>query len=146
MIMSSDHIEEGGKLYTPLLRTFPENWFVKLIQLQVKLMDKRRHPRIPIRGLSADISDGKGFFTGTVMDISRFGMSFNHIPKTLDGDADILSVIIDGQGTHFKLLIKQKWESDTGNSKTIGGQIENSPWDWAEFIMQLEPDKDDIWG
>lgn len=116
------------------------------LQLCRWTMDKRRHPRIPIRGLSADVSDGKGFFTGTVMDISRFGMSLNHIPKTLDPSADILSVIIDGQGNHFKLLVKQKWEEDTGKTKTIGGQIENSPWDWTEFIMQLEPDKDDIWG
>ncbi len=116
------------------------------IQLQVKYMDKRRHPRIPIRGLSADISDGKGFFTGSVTDISRFGMSLNHIPSGLDPDADILSVIIDGQGAHFKLLVKQKWESENGSSKIIGGQIENSPWDWTEFVMQLEPEQDDIWG
>jgi hypothetical protein len=116
------------------------------IQLQVKFMNKRRHPRIPIRGLTADISDGKGFFTGSVTDISRFGMSLNHIPSDLDPDADILSVIIDGQGAHFKLLVKQKWESGNGKSKIIGGQIENSPWDWTEFVMQLEPDQDDIWG
>lgn len=116
------------------------------IQLQVKHMDKRRHPRIPIRGLSADISDGKGFYTGRVTDISRFGMSLNHISKELDGKADILSVIIDGQGAHFKLLIKQKWENVTGESKIIGGQIENSPWDWTDFVMQMEPEQDDIWG
>jgi hypothetical protein len=109
-------------------------------------MDKRRHPRIPVRGLRADISDGKGFFTGTVMDISHAGMSLTHIPKHLDANADILSVIVDGQGSHFKLLVKQKWENEGGNSKIIGTQIENSPWDWTEFIAQLEPEQDDIWG
>jgi len=119
---------------------------VTLIQLQVVHMDKRKYPRVPIRGLNADISDGKGFFTGTVMDISRVGMSLDQIPKTLDGNADILSVIIDGQGNHFKLLVKQKWEIESGKTKIIGGQIENSPWDWTEFIMGIEPDQDDIWG
>lgn len=108
-------------------------------------MNQRRHPRIPINGLQADISDGKGFFTGTVTDISRFGMSLNDIPLKMDPDADILSVIIEGQGTHFKLLIRQKWESASGLYKVIGGQIENSPWDWTEFVMQHEPDADDIW-
>lgn len=116
------------------------------IQRQVKHMDKRRHPRIPIRGLNADISDGKGFFTGIVTDISRYGMSLDRIAKNLDPDADILSVIVDGQGSHFKLLIKQKWETDAGVVKVIGGQIENSPWDWTEFVMQMEPEQDDIWG
>jgi hypothetical protein len=109
-------------------------------------MDKRRHPRVPIRGLTADISDGKGFFTGTVTDISRNGMSLNDIHKKLDGSADILSVIVDGQGGHFRLLVKQKWETDAGVLKIIGGQIENSPWNWAEFVKRLEPDRDDIWG
>lgn len=109
-------------------------------------MDKRRHPRVSIRGFTADISDGKGFFTGTVTDISRNGMSLNDIHKKLDRNADILSVIVDGQGGHFRLLIKQKWETDTGVLKIIGGQIENSPWNWAEFVKQLEPDRDNIWG
>ena len=73
-------------------------------------------------------------------------MSLDRIPKNLDPDADILSVIVDGQGSHFKLLVKQKWETDAGVVKVIGGQIENSPWDWTEFVMQLEPGQDDIWG
>ncbi|MFV0436219.1 MAG: hypothetical protein ACK5PS_02335 [Desulfopila sp.] len=109
-------------------------------------MDKRQYPRIPIQGLSADISDGKGFFTGKVMDISRDGMSLDQISTTLDGDADILSIIIVGHGTQFKLLVKQKWEIKTPNTKIIGGQIENNPKGWSEFIMQMEPDRDDIWG
>ena len=107
-------------------------------------MNKRRYPRISIAGLQADISDGKGFFTGTVSDISRAGMSLHDIPRKMDPNAEILSVIIDGHGTHFKLLMKQRWEAATGNYKVIGGQLENSPWDWTEFVMQHEPQTDDI--
>lgn len=108
-------------------------------------MDKRRYQRIPIRGLSADISDGKGFFSGTVTDISQMGMSLNHISRHLDSNAQILSVIIEGQGAHFKLLVRQKWESVNGEFKVIGGQIENSPWDWTDFVAQHEPEQDDVW-
>jgi hypothetical protein len=109
-------------------------------------MDKRRYPRIPIRGLQADISDGKGFYSGTITDISRSGVSMGQVSNSLDPEADILSVIVDGQGAHFKLLIKQKWETSAGKFKMIGGQIENTPWDWDDFVKQLEPDSDDPWG
>ena len=104
----------------------------------VEFMDKRRHPRIVIENIEADISDGKGFFNGVVVDISRFGISISDIPKRLDNSADIYSVILDGPGIHFKLLVRPIWEKQNGYSKTIGAQIENSPWTWAEFVMNHE--------
>lgn len=109
-------------------------------------MDKRRHPRISIRGLTADISDGKGFFTGKVNDISTHGLSLDEIHQKLDGNADILSVIVDCRSGRFRLLVKQKWETGNGLVKSIGGQIENNPWNWAEFVERLEPDQDQAWG
>ncbi|WP_136799892.1 MULTISPECIES: hypothetical protein [Desulfosediminicola] len=107
-------------------------------------MDKRRYQRISVQGLSADISDGKGFFSGTVSDISQLGISLNHISRHLDRDAHILSVIVEGKGAHFKLLVTQKWESTNGEFKIIGTQIETSPWDWTDFVSQLEPEEDDV--
>jgi len=109
-------------------------------------MEKRRHPRMVITNLEADISDGKGFFNGVVHDISRFGLSITALPKRLDRSADIYSVILDGPGTHFKLLARPIWEEDDGTSKTIGAIIENSPWTWTEFVMNHEPDhEEDFW-
>lgn len=110
-------------------------------------MDKRKHPRMNISHIEADISDGKGFFTGMVTDISRFGLSITDVPKKLDRTADIYSVILDGPGTHFKLLARPVWENDDGTSKTIGAQIENSPWTWTEYVMRHEPEREeDVWG
>ena len=100
-----------------------------------------------ISHIEADISDGKGFFTGMVTDISRFGLSITDVPNRLDESADIYSVILDGPGTHFKLLARPVWEEDEGGSKTIGAQIENSPWTWTEYVMRHEPeDEENIWG
>lgn len=104
----------------------------------VRIMEQRKHPRIIIDNVEADISDGKGFFSGTVLDISRFGISITDIPKRLDNSADIYSVILDGPGIHFKLLVRPIWEKENGTSKTIGAQIENSPWTWAEFVLNQE--------
>lgn len=102
-------------------------------------MNKRKHPRISITRIEADISDGKGFYTGIVQDISRFGLSISDIPKRLDKTADIYSIILDGPGTHFKLLARPVWEEEKGMSKKIGAQIENSPWTWTEYVMRNEP-------
>jgi hypothetical protein len=103
-------------------------------------MEKRKHPRMVMSNLEADISDGKGFFSGVINDISRFGLSITDVPKRLDRSADIYSIIVDGPGTHFKLLARPIWEEDNGSHKVIGAQIENSPWTWTEFVMRHEPD------
>ncbi len=102
-------------------------------------MNQRKHPRITITHIEADISDGRGFYTGTVQDISRFGLSISNLPKRLDKSADIYSVILDGPGTHFKLLARPIWEVEDGMNKTIGAQIENSPWTWTEYVIRHEP-------
>ncbi len=101
-------------------------------------MDNRKHPRLTISNIEADISDGKGFYSGVVRDISRFGIQIADIPKRLDCSADIYSVILDGPGIHFKLLARPIWIEENGSGKTIGAQIENSPWTWAEFVMLQE--------
>ena len=101
-------------------------------------MQKREYPRLEVPRLQADVSDGKGFFNGSVKNISRFGLAITDIPLDLDDTSDIYSVILDGPGTHFKLLVRPVWETDDGVSKTIGTQIENSPWTWTEFVMRQE--------
>lgn len=109
-------------------------------------MNRRRHPRMPIAGMMADISDGRGFFTGTVHDISRFGLGLDDISAKMDSHAKHLTIIVDGQGGHFKLRIAPKWETVAGHQKIIGSQIEQSPFAWTEFVQRFEPDNDDIWG
>lgn len=119
---------------------------MKWKQRKVITMNRRRHPRMGITGMVADISDGRGFFTGTVHDISRFGLALDDLPEKIDSRARRLTVIVDGQGGHFKLKIKPRWETAAGRRKFIGGQIEQSSIAWTDFVMDFEPNNDDIWG
>lgn len=107
-------------------------------------MHKREFPRLELPHIQADVSDGKGFFTGAVINVSRFGLAIGDISSDLDQDSDIYSVIIDGPGTHFKLLVRPVWVRDDGNSKTIGAIIENSPWTWTDFVMTQETHSPDM--
>ena len=99
-----------------------------------------------VKGIAADISDGRGFFSGTVHDISRFGVSLDDVPQKLNAHVPKLTIILDGRGGHFKLKLFPRWESVAGLRKTVGCQIELSPLQWTEFVMRFEPKKDDIWG
>jgi hypothetical protein len=89
-------------------------------------------------GIQADVSDGKIFFSGAVKNMSRYGLAIGEISQDMENTADIYSVIIDGPGAHFKLLVRPVWEHDDGTTKTIGARIENSPWTWTDFIMRQE--------
>jgi hypothetical protein len=94
----------------------------------------------------ADISDGKGFFSGRVHDISRLGLSLYDIPQKIDAQSSFLTVIVSDQGDHFKLQIRPCWQKTGGLNKIIGGRVEQSTFSWTEFVMRMEPGNEEISG
>ncbi len=109
-------------------------------------MDHRKHPRIVLAGMVADISDGRGFYSGTVHDISRFGLALDALPPKMNSRVEHLTAIVEGQGGHFRLHIVPRWEIVAGRQKIIGGQIERCPFAWTEFVMRFEPQQENFWG
>lgn len=110
-------------------------------------MEKRNHQRIAIKNLFVDASDGVGFFHGVISDASRFGVCVTDLQKKMDGNVKRMTVIVSGQGRHFKMNVRPKWSTYDGISKSIGAEILNAPWGWTEFIMKFEPkEEDDVWG
>ena len=101
-------------------------------------MDLRVHPRIPVQGLLGDISDGKSTCTGVIDNISLSGMSISKLPKTVKNKTQLLSVMVDGGNRYFKLSLKQRWEIENGGNRTIGTEIQDSPWVWNEFVLQCQ--------
>ena len=108
-------------------------------------MEHRKHPRVNINSLVADISDGKGFYNGTIDNISRLGLSVSDLSSKLDGQAEILTAIVNGQGENFKMFLKPKWEVVNGIKKSVGLEIESCSWGWTEFVIKHEPGDDHIW-
>lgn len=110
-------------------------------------MEKRNHPRIAIKNLSVDASDGVGFFQGMIADASRFGVCVMGLPKKMNGSAKKMTIIVNGKGHNFKMNVRPKWTTTDGVSKFVGAEILNPPWGWTEFIMNHEPKiEDDVWG
>ena len=102
-------------------------------------MEKRQYERVAVGNLHVDIFDGRGFFSGTVEDFSRFGLKLNAVHKKLNDHARNLSLIVFGQGKHFKILAEPKWTQGHSFSKKIGVEIVKEHLDWAEFVMKFEP-------
>lgn len=96
--------------------------------------------------MTVDLSDGRGFFSGTVSDISRFGLMVDNLPGKLNEKAPQFSVIVSGQGKHFKMRTRPRWSVRQAASRKIGMEILAAPWGWTEFVMQFEPRNDDVWG
>jgi hypothetical protein len=107
-------------------------------------MEKRRYKRIVVEDLQVDISDGQGFFSGTVEDLSCFGLKLSDIHKKLNEHAKNLSLIVSGHGKHFKMRAEPKWNQATALSKELGLQIVKAPLEWAEFVVKLEPSSQDV--
>ena len=102
-------------------------------------MEKRRHPRILLTDLSIDVSDGLGFFSGSIHNLSRFGICVNDLPAKLDQNAKRLSVVVSGKGRNFKMVGRPRWTEAGKFKKNIGVEIVNAPWGWTEFVMSMEP-------
>lgn len=110
-------------------------------------MDCRVYQRVEVEGFNGDVSDGVGFFPGVVSDVSRFGMRISDLPQRLNDRARRMTVVVNGHGRNFKMLVKPRWSDENGMRKVIGFEIINTPWEWTDFVMRFEPKvNDDIWG
>ncbi len=99
-----------------------------------------------VDSLCADVSDGRGFFSGMVTDLSRFGLCMTDLPIKLDNTSQRFSIVISGHGRNFKMLVKPRWAKTATGRKCVGVEILNAPWAWTEFVMEFEPQSDDVWG
>ena len=98
-------------------------------------MEKRRYQRVSVDGLRVIVTDGAGFFSGEIYDVSQDGMQLARLPECFDENKDKIKLMIFGIGCRFKMVVKPRWSYFSGNEKSIGFKIEKIPWEWTEFIM-----------
>ncbi len=102
-------------------------------------MENRKHPRLGDINYLVDISDGRGFFSGYIHNISRFGMCLQDIPGKIDQNVRRLSLVITSKETNFKMSARIRWSHNAGYTKNLGLELINAPWKWTEFVMDKEP-------
>jgi len=108
-------------------------------------MNNRRHQRIEVQNVVANLSEEVDSLYGTVSNVSRVGLLLTDIPKKLNNQVEKLSVIVSAKGKDFKLLVEPKWMSGNNSGKKMGLAIIDAPLDWTVFVMNCEPADEDIW-
>lgn len=108
-------------------------------------MEKRKYPRIDSAGFDIDVSDGLGFFSGSIENLSRFGLCMHDLPSRLDQKAKRLSIVVSGNGKNFKMVGRPRWTEEGKFKKNVGVEIINAPWGWTEFVMSMEPEMKGPW-
>ncbi len=108
-------------------------------------MRKRRHQRVKVQNLIANLSDGVELFSATVSNISRLGILLNDIPQRLKSQGEKLSIIVSAKGRNFKMQVEQKWVSGNKSERKMGVAILDPPLGWTVFAMIYEPKDEDIW-
>ncbi len=108
-------------------------------------MNKRRHQRVEVQNLVANLSDGVECFSGTVSDICRLGMLLNDIPQRLKIQGKNLSIMVFSKGKNFNMQVELKWVGGNKSGKKMGVAILDPPLDWTLFALIREPKDEDIW-
>ena len=108
-------------------------------------MNKRRHQRIEVQNVVANLSDKVDFFSGIVSDVSRAGMSLADVPKELHSWEKELSIIVSAKGKDYKMLVVPKWFSNNFSETRMGLEILDAPLGWTIFVLNYEPTDEEIW-
>lgn len=101
-------------------------------------MEKRKYPRIAVRNMQIDVSDGIGCCSGNVRNISRDGLCLSEVAKRFGKNFDALTVVASSENHHFKFRVRPKWEQAGAPNKQMGVEIHDPPLQWTEYVLSLE--------
>jgi hypothetical protein len=100
-------------------------------------VDKRRHQRIEVQNLVANLSNGVDSYSGTVSDVSPVGLLVTDTLQELNNQGEKLSIIISAKDKDFKMAVVPKWVSGNKSKNKMGLAILHAPLDWTGFMMTL---------
>ena len=99
--------------------------------------DHRNYPRFQLKNMSVDVSDGRGFYSGFIGDISKFGLCLKQIPSDLSDEYNRLTVVVAKDDANFRLIVRPRWENLDGFTKDIGVRIVESSPEWKQYVEAL---------
>ncbi len=69
------------------------------------------------------------------------------LPKALNGDERILTIIVSAKGQSFRMNVMPRWYSIGAVTLSIGVEIVVIPSGWIEFVRNFEPvSRKGVWG
>lgn len=101
-------------------------------------MAQRQQIRVKMGGMKVYIVDRAGLCSGTLENMSCFGLCVSGIPRPVETIGGRLDAVVFGRGYNFKLQLQPRWETEVDNTTTIGVAINDIPWGWADLSMRQE--------
>lgn len=99
--------------------------------------ENRIYPRIKIRNMTVDISDGYGFYSGFISDLSQSGLCLQQISIVFDDEMKYFHIVVSKKEANFRLQVRPRWNSCNGQTKDIGVRIVSPPSDWKQYVKTL---------
>lgn len=84
------------------------------------------------------LSDRVGFSSGTVKDVSRFGLCITDLPRALKPGNESIAAIVVTPDKRFRFTLRPQWEKQDGLTMAMGTTISSVPREWVELMCQLE--------
>jgi len=103
-----------------------------------RMAEQRKHQRVAVDGMSVDLSDGTGFCSGVVQDISQSGLCVADMTMRFGKNSGVFTVVAASGHRRFKLRVKPVWEESSGSTKRMGLEIREPSWAWLEYVWSLE--------
>ncbi|MDR2550090.1 MAG: hypothetical protein LBD10_07835 [Desulfobulbus sp.] len=100
--------------------------------------EKRRHPRLAVRDMSIDVSDGMRCCSGIVQDVSQTGLCLADMTSRFGKHIDVYTVVATSGHRFFKFRVRPKWEEASGLNKRMGVEIKEPTGAWLEYVQSLE--------
>jgi hypothetical protein len=101
--------------------------------------EKRKYPRLAVRDLHFDVSDGIGCCSGSILDVSQTGLCLVDLAKRFGKGMGVYTVVVASTGDcHWKFRVRPRWEQTGGTSKQVGVEIDEPPRQWITYVRSLE--------
>jgi hypothetical protein len=108
-------------------------------------LDKRRYTRTSVYNVTADVSDGKGFFYGEITNISETGLLLKGVSKKINHHAKNMSLIVTEGDKNYKVLAQPMWAKQKISTKVLGFKVLENNLDWIKFNNRIRPKTVDVW-
>ncbi|MCI5162036.1 MAG: hypothetical protein D3917_08435, partial [Candidatus Electrothrix sp. AX5] len=105
----------------------------------------RKHPRMALRGYTAQIINEDSNYTATIRDASLGGLQVQGLPvKFNENKEGTLTIMVSNLLNSYKLIVHQKWANSPkwgwgrkkDKSLAAGFSIVKAPTEWKEFMLQ----------
>lgn len=96
--------------------------------------DNRKFMRFSVERHRVEITDNEGVVSGSVYNVSWFGIGLRDVARKIDLTAEKITVLLHGEETTLRLQGRLMWQSMEAGGEDVGVEVTDFPLEWHEFV------------